>query len=332
MDLAGVRKNGEEFPIGISVSTVRTMQGGLLIIDIRDVTEYAARARELELAHDTLLREVAEREKNESERRLAQKLEAIGQLAAGIAHEINTPMQYIGDSIHFLRRSFDDLLELLAAHERTGQGQASEEFTHLSSRVPRAFERTVEGIDRVSTIVRAMKDFAHPYSDEKVRVDINEALATALIVSRNEYKYVAEVETVYGPIPEVPCRAGEINQVFLNLIVNAAHAIGEVVKGTSRQGLIGVRTAIDENDPNMVAVQISDNGTGIPDGIRERIFEPFFTTKPVGKGTGQGLAISRSIVDKHGGSLTFESEPGSGTTFSIRLPLSDDRGEETGAV
>jgi PAS domain S-box-containing protein len=338
-DLTGLRKNGEKFPVGISLSAVQTMQGGLLIVDIRDVTDYkkaelelADRARELECAHINLLQEIAEREKNESERRLAQKLEAIGQLASGIAHEINTPMQYIGDSIHFLRRSFDDLLQLLAAQGQFGDAQTGEQLAHLSNRVPRAFERTVEGIDRVTSIVRAMKDFAHPYSDEKIRVDINEALASALIVSRNEYKYVAEVETSYGPVPEVPCRAGEINQVFLNLIVNAAHAIGEAVQGTSRQGLIKVHTAVDESDPNVIVVQIGDNGTGIPEAIRERIFEPFFTTKPVGKGTGQGLAISRSIVDKHGGALTFESEPGCGTTFSIRLPLSDDGGEETGAV
>ena len=302
----GLRKSGERFPISVSGSAVGTTEGGLLIIDIRDV---------------------AEREKIESEVRLAQKLEGVGQLAAGIAHEINTPMQYIGDSIHFLRRAFDDLLQLLAEHQET-----SEQFAHLRHRAPRAFERTIEGIERVTSIVRAMKDFAHPYSDEKIPVDINQALATALVVSRNEYKYVAEVKTSLGEIPEVPCRAGEINQVFLNLIVNAAHAIGEAVRGTNVQGTIEVSTSIDSDDKNMVVVQIKDTGTGIPESIRNRIFEPFFTTKPVGKGTGQGLAISRSIVNKHGGSLTFESTEGCGTTFFVRLPLGDGPASETSAL
>ncbi|HWE52110.1 MAG TPA: ATP-binding protein [Bryobacteraceae bacterium] len=281
--------------------------------------DLARRAQELELANNELIREISEREKIEGEIRLAQKLEAIGQLAAGIAHEINTPMQYIGDSVHFLRRSFDDLLKQLDMQE---QGE-SPHSVQLRTRVPRAFERTIEGIERVSSIVRAMKEFAHPSSDEKTQLNINSTLETVLMVSRSEYKYVAEVITDFGRIPDVPCRAGEINQVFLNLIVNAAQAIGEAVQGTNRQGLIHVRTAIDENDKNLVLVQIKDNGTGIPDAIRERVFEPFFTTKPPGKGTGQGLAISRAIVGKHGGSLTFESVPGCGVTFSVRLPLSE---------
>jgi two-component system NtrC family sensor kinase len=286
---------------------------------VNQTQDLARRAQELERANSNLLREIAEREKIESEIRLAQKLEAIGQLAAGIAHEINTPMQYIGDSIHFLRRSFDDLLKQLDMYEQSGQQPQIN--PQLRNRVPRAFERTIEGIERVSSIVRAMKEFAHPSSDEKTPLNINTALATVLMVSRNEYKYVAEAITDFGQIPEVPCRAGEINQVFLNLIVNAAQAIGEAVQGTNRQGLIHVRTAIDENDKNIVLVQIEDTGTGIPESIRDRVFEPFFTTKPPGKGTGQGLAISRSIVGKHGGSLTFDSVEGCGTTFSIRLPL-----------
>jgi two-component system NtrC family sensor kinase len=283
--------------------------------------DLARRAQQLEEANGILLREISEREKIESEIRLAQKLEAIGQLAAGIAHEINTPMQYIGDSIHFLRRSFDDLLKQLDMYQQSGPDLQT--TAQLRTRVPRAFERTIEGIERVSSIVRAMKEFAHPSSDEKTPLNLNTTLATVLMVSRNEYKYVAEAITDFGRIPEVPCRAGEINQVFLNLIVNAGQAIAAAVQGTNRQGLIHVRTAIDENDKNMVVVQIKDTGTGIPESIRDRVFEPFFTTKPPGKGTGQGLSISRAIVTRHGGSLTFESVEGRGTTFSIGLPWND---------
>jgi signal transduction histidine kinase len=230
-------------------------------------------------------------------------------------------MQYIGDSIHFLRRSFDDLLKQLDMYQQSGPDLQT--TAQLRTRVPRAFERTIEGIERVSSIVRAMKEFAHPSSDEKTPLNLNTTLATVLMVSRNEYKYVAEAITDFGRIPEVPCRAGEINQVFLNLIVNAGQAIAAAVQGTNRQGLIHVRTAIDENDKNMVVVQIKDTGTGIPESIRDRVFEPFFTTKPPGKGTGQGLSISRAIVTRHGGSLTFESVEGRGTTFSIGLPWND---------
>lgn len=314
----------------------------------RDITERKSAEDELaqsvaELAHTNqkLQQAQAERDKVEAELRLAQKLEAIGQLAAGIAHEINTPMQYIGDSVHFLRQSFEDLLRILdaqqEAHQVLGSGPVLEadmlkvseaednaDLDYIRERVPRALERTLEGIERVTSIVRAMKEFAHPDSAERSSIDINRALSNALVVSRNEYKYVAEVETGFGALPPVPCHAGELNQVFLNLLVNAAHAIGDVVKGSDRKGVIRVRTAVDGDT---VVIQIQDTGTGIPEEIRNRIFDPFFTTKPVGKGTGQGLAIARSIVvGKHRGALTFTSEVGRGTTFTIRLPLAVESG------
>jgi len=167
--------------------------------------------------------------------------------------------------------------------------------------------------------VRSMKEFAHPDRKEMTQVDINQAIRSTLIIASNEYKYVAEVETGFSEIPPVNCYAGEINQVVLNLIVNAAHAIGDVVKGTPAKGKITVATRSHED---FVEIAIADTGKGIPVDVRSRIFDPFFTTKEVGKGTGQGLAIARSVVvDKHGGTLTFETEVGKGTTFFIRLPI-----------
>jgi len=171
----------------------------------------------------------------------------------------------------------------------------------------------------VAEIVRSMKQFAHPDRKEMAAADINQAIVSTLVIASNEYKYVADVETDFGEIPLVNCYAGEVNQVVLNLIVNAAHAIGDVVKATGGKGKIRVTTR--ELD-GVVEIAIGDTGNGIPVEVRSRIFDPFFTTKEVGKGTGQGLAIARNVVvDKHGGTLHFETEIGLGTTFFIRLPI-----------
>lgn len=270
----------------------------------------------------------------EVELRHAQKLESLGQLAAGVAHEINTPMQFIGDHVAFLGRALDSLRGLveigqdLRARAET-EGVASDlvaklrdrevsvDLDFLMQRGPRSVGRALEGVSRVSRIVAAMKAFSHP-SNERAPADINKSLEDTLVVARNEYKYVADVETSWGDLPAVLCHAGDMNQVFLNLIVNAAHAIESTVKGSSRRGLIKITTSV-AGDAALIAV--ADNGCGIAASIRGRIFDPFFTTKEVGKGTGQGLTLARAIVDKHGGSLTFESEPGHGTTFLVRLPI-----------
>jgi signal transduction histidine kinase len=171
----------------------------------------------------------------------------------------------------------------------------------------------------VAAIVRSMKEFAHPDRKEMAQVDLNQAISSTLVIATNEYKYVAEIETAFEQIPPVNCYAGEVNQVVLNLIVNAAHAIGDVVKGTERKGKIRVGTRVLGDQ---VEIAITDTGKGIPVEVRSRIFDPFFTTKEVGRGTGQGLAIARTVVvDKHGGTLHFETEVGQGTTFYIRLPI-----------
>ncbi len=282
------------------------------------------------------LQDVTERRHLESELQQAQKLESVGRLAAGIAHEINTPIQYVGDSIHFIREGLDALLKLVGCYReaRTAAGdgaipaasvtelaQAEDDadVVYLADRLPKALDRSVDGLERVAKLVRAMKEFAHPDQTEQSPADLNRALQATLTIATNEYKYVADLETDFGDLPMVVCHVNEVNQAFLNIIVNGAHAIGDVVKGTEKKGLIRVTTRQDEG---FAVIEISDTGGGIPELIQPKIFDPFFTTKEVGKGTGQGLAISRSVVvEKHGGSLVFNTARGRGTTFTIRLPI-----------
>jgi signal transduction histidine kinase len=292
-----------------------------------------AAQQEVETAYAKLQGEVSARERLEKELRLAQKLEGIGQLAAGVAHEINTPMQYVGDNIAFLVRAFAKMSEYIAASEAavSGKGNAALEEARAKLEVakaqlklkfllensPKALQDAKSGIDHVSSIVRAMKSFAHVDEDQQAPGDINQAIRDTLVVAQNEYKSVAEVETDLGTIPMVTCFLGRMNQVFLNLIVNAAHAIGDAKR--SAGGKIRV-TSRAENDS--VIVTIADNGGGIPERIQHKVFDPFFTTKPVGKGTGQGLSLARGIVvDTHGGTLSFETSVGEGTAFTIRLPI-----------
>ncbi len=262
----------------------------------------------------------------------AQKLEAIGQLAAGIAHEINTPTQYVTDNTEFLARAFTKLADVIAvsrdviAAARTqtldttllDRAEATFKKTkvdYLMREAPSAIEQSLEGLRRVACIVAAMKDFSHPSGGDKVPVDLNEAIRSTVTVATNEWKYVAELELdLDATLPQVRCLRDEINQVILNLVINAAHAIA----ATERRGTITVATKYD-ND--WVEVHVSDTGTGIPANMRARVFEPFFTTKPVGRGTGQGLAIAYGvIVEKHKGDIGFETELGKGTTFTFRIP------------
>jgi signal transduction histidine kinase len=277
---------------------------------------------------DEVARQRALREQAEVELRQAQKLEAVGRLAAGIAHEINTPIQFVGDNTHFLQDAFASLQTLLghyqALRDAVAAGEEDADLAYLADEVPRALAQTLEGVDRVASIVRALKEFAHPDTKERVPADLNGALKSTLIVARNELKYVADVETDFGSIPAVVCQVGDVNQVFLNLLVNAAHAIADAGGAEDQKGTIRVRTW-QEND--QVVVAIGDSGCGIPEAIRSKIFDPFFTTKEVGCGTGQGLALARAvIVEQHGGSLTFETAEGRGTTFYIRLPVGDPVG------
>jgi len=287
-----------------------------------------------------LLEDVTEALAAERELRQAQKLEAVGQLAAGIAHEINTPVQYIGDNIRFLEDACRDLLdiqrqyaalvqkvkELGVEQELVGEIEEAVEaadMPFLAEEVPKTVQQSLDGVNRVGKIVQAMREFSHPGTSEKSYVNINRALESTLTISRNEWKYVAEVATDLAPdLPPVLCLPGEMNQVFLNIIVNAAHAIGDVTDGGNKgMGLIRLATRAQGDK---VEIRISDSGSGVPEAVRHRIFDPFFTTKKVGKGTGQGLAIARSVVvDKHQGAIRFETETGRGTTFIIQLPIGE---------
>jgi two-component system, NtrC family, sensor kinase len=282
--------------------------------------------------------DITERKLLEAQLAQAQKMEAIGHLASGIAHEISTPAQFVGDNTHFLREAFTDLRQILgcfqslAAAARTGSPVTQPlnavdaamhdlDLDYLEGEVPLAIDHILDGVGRISKIVRSMKFFAHPGGLEKTPLDLNEAIESTIIISRNEWKYVAEVETdLDSAMPPVPGQRGEINQVILNMMTNAAHAIAEKDgKSPAVKGRIHIATRYRDG---WAEIRIQDTGAGIPDAIRHQVFDLFFTTKEEGIGSGQGLAIAHSvIVDNHGGHLTFESKPGEGTTFLIRLPV-----------
>jgi PAS domain S-box-containing protein len=318
-DVSFTRANGERGFLGISLNPLRKGAGqtaGFLL----------------------LAADITRRKLLESQLSQAQRLESIGHLAAGIAHEVNTPIQYIGDNARFLLESFADLETLYQAYDRLLQaareaGVASDlvaeteaaieqaGLEYLRQEIPSAIQQSLEGIQHVTSIVQAMKEFSHPSGAEKTALDINHAIESTITVARNEWKYVADVVTELDPqLPLVPCHPSEFNQVILNILVNAAHAIGDVV--AHKPGSKGALTVSTHCRGEWAEIRIQDTGGGIPEAISSKIFDPFFTTKEVGKGTGQGLAIAHSIVvEKHGGTIHFESRPGKGTTFILHFPL-----------
>ncbi|NDY56079.1 PAS domain S-box protein [Desulfovibrio sulfodismutans] len=288
--------------------------------------------------------DISERKALERRLSIAQKLESVGELAAGVAHEINTPIQYIGDNLHYLQSAYADLHRILDAalsalalpSVRDAAGEALREvdaartaadLDFLAEEVPKSLEQSLEGVERVASIVRAMKKFSHPGGEEKTAVDINKAVENTILVARNEWKYVADVVTdLDADLPPVHCLPGDFNQVILNVLINAAHAIGDAVRGTSEKGRI---TIVTRREGRLARLSITDTGTGIPEKNREKIFDPFFTTKEIGRGTGQGLAIVHDIVvEKHDGTIDVESEVGKGATFHIRIPIGGDHGCE----
>jgi signal transduction histidine kinase len=288
---------------------------------------------DLQRAYERLQTEVSTRERLERELGLARKLEAVGQLSAGVAHEINTPLQYVGDSVHFLGQAFQRLtgyvtrVEALTPEQpavswgelRAGLAAARKEarLDFVMDEIPRAVAASKEGIEHVSKIVQALKAFSHQGSEEKGASDINAAIQNTLVMAHHEYKNVATVVTELGELPPVLCVVSQLNQVFLNLIVNAAHALADA--GRAGAGTITVKS---RTVGELAEVSVTDDGCGIPDELRHKIFEQFFTTKAVGRGTGQGLALARQIVvDGHGGTLSFESSVGKGSTFTLRLPI-----------
>jgi len=289
------------------------------------------------MAQAIILFDIAERKALERQVNMAQKLQSIGQLSAGIAHEINTPIQYIGSNISFLSESFEQLFETnnlykslmdKARSYKEIAGDIDEVNRHIEAldleflleEIPHAVKESLSGINQVSSIIKAMKQFAHPEQESLSEVDINKALEQTTIISKNEWKYVADMHLdLDRSNPEISGFPGPLNQVFLNLVINAAHAIGEQKDKTGRKGQIIIRT---RTDGSAVIISISDTGCGILENNLDKIFDPFFTTKAIGKGTGQGLSIAYSIIrEKHHGTIEVESTVGKGTTFIIRLPF-----------
>lgn len=282
--------------------------------------------------------DISERKAMEKRIIQSEKMESMGQLAAGIAHEINTPAQYIGDNTRFVEEGTQDLFELIEAYEALLQAAKEEKaFSELTERIdsskeeydlefleeeiPVAMQQTLEGVDRISKLVVSVKQYAHPSTEEMASADLNDIIDKTVTLSRNEWKYVAEVRTELDPdLPLIPCKPGEIGQVVLNLLINAAHAIGSKVDPESEaKGDITIRSG---QDNGRAWIEVADSGTGIPENVQDKIFDLFFTTKEMGKGTGQGLAIVRKVVEEnHHGSLSFQTVSGEGTTFRVSLPL-----------
>ena len=299
----------------------------------------AMKTRELSEERHELQQALAELGRAQAKLLQAQKMESIGQLAAGVAHEINTPTQYVRDNVDFVRKGMAMLEDMLgkafdvitAARAQGGLDEPIAvfdatvrrgKFDYIRKQMPEALEQSLEGLDRISKIVGAMKEFSHPSAGEKEPVDLRALVNTTVTVARNEWKYVSALETDFEEgLPEVACLRDEIGQVLLNLVVNAAHAIADtLVPGEREKGRIVV--SLKRAGEDAVDLSVSDDGAGIPDAIRTKVFDPFFTTKSVGKGTGQGLAIAyTTVVEKHKGKIFFETQAGAGTTFVVRLPI-----------
>jgi PAS domain S-box-containing protein len=293
------------------------------------------RSRHGEEAAVMSFRDISDLKKAQNDALRASKLASVGELAAGIAHEINSPIQFIGDNLDFIRSTNEDIATILSAYERLAE--AAREKAGIDEQLEAldlaleaadvaeaiednrdAAEQSLRGVERISRIVRAMKEFSHPGGREAEQVDLNHAIESTTEVCRNEWKTNAELELDFQEdLPLVHCFAGELNQVFLNMVVNASHAIREARQ--NEMGRIRITTRQTGED---VEIRITDNGGGIPESVRDKIFDPFFTTKEVGKGTGQGLAISHDVVvNMHGGRIDLQSTVGEGTTFIVTIPI-----------
>ena len=321
-DIKFRRPDGEERYLGITVNPLNGDDNSILGMTIIGA-------------------DITDRKKMESQLQQSHKMEAIGQLAAGIAHEINTPVQFVGDNTRFFQEAFDDLIQIIKKQQEALEAAKSNSLTeeliqnmeelieeidleYLEEEIPVAVEHSLKGVERIAKIVQAMKIFAHPGMVAKEPVDINKEIEKTITITRNEWKYVADLKTDFDEsLPPIPCFRAEFNQVILNMIVNAAHAIAEANRDNqSQRGTIHIRTIWEGNQAKIC---IGDTGAGIPEEIQHKIFDLFFTTKEPGKGTGQGLAISHSvIVEKHKGTLTLETQEGKGTTFTIGLPMEAD--------
>lgn len=316
-----LKPNGEEVPVEMHISyVVPRLNAERFLLVVRDITE----------------RKLSEKEKDTIQTQLlhAQKLESVGQLAAGIAHEINTPAQYVSANVDFFAESFTDIKEFIDSLKAKAQeSQISKEelenalddmdWPYLMDEIPSAINQSKDGMGWISSIVLAMKEFSHPGGKNKSKENLNKIIQITTTVCRNEWKYIAKLKTNFDDqLPMVPCMKDELGQVILNLIINASHAIAGKHESYDKTKLIGTITITTKIEDGFAVISVNDDGNGIPEKIRNRVFDPFFTTKEVGKGSGQGLAICRDVIEtKHDGSLTFTTETGQGTTFYIKLPI-----------
>ncbi|NLF52427.1 MAG: PAS domain S-box protein, partial [Leptolinea sp.] len=313
-----ITRSGERILISSSISMLKNPDGQFM-------------------GHVIVFQNVTEKQLADAQSALSQKMEAIGQLAAGIAHEINTPIQYIGDNLRFLQKSISRFSEMVEACHLLENDQPVRQdcvdhlleikkqtkIEHYIKESPVAVQEALDGVERVRKIVLAMREFSHPSEKEKKLADINHGIETTVVISRNEWKYSVELETDLDPeLPPVFCQIDEINQVILNMIINSVHAIEEVIPpGSDQKGKINIST---KKAGDHVIIKIRDSGKGIPEEIKQRIFDPFFTTKGVGKGTGQGLSLAHQIIiKKHHGTINVDSAVGTGTTFTIDLPIEE---------
>ncbi len=311
LELTATRRDGRDFQFEAALCPVFDEDARWILATFEDLSESRRLMAQASLAH---------------------RLDSVGHLAAGIAHEINTPIQYVGDNTHFLSHAFDELTRALDAlpggdHLDSKQQQ---DLAFFRTEVPQAVQQSLEGIRRVRGIVSAMREFSHPDSHEIGEVDLAQTVRSAITVARNEWKYVADVQLdLDSRLPPVAGNQAELSQVLLNLVVNAAQAIQDVTNDDDAKGTITIQT---RQRGRWAQIRVADTGCGIPQWAQVRVFDPFFTTKPVGRGTGQGLAISHAVVARLGGSIHFDSEAGRGTTFTVRLPLRTTAGKLTRTV
>ena len=323
-------KDGREIHCLLTVAPFLDVNSKIIgvIEDLRDISDRIASEKEKEKLQIQLLK--------------ISKLESVGQLSAGISHEINTPVQFISNNIEFLHDAFCDIQTIMketctllaSIPHATAAGSACEplikamekaDWDYLATEIPASLEQTKAGLERVSSIVQAMKEFSHPRSKERVPYNLNTIIKNTLIISQNEWKSVAEIETnLDESLTDVPCHTEELGQAFLNILINAAQAI----EGSNKEGEKGRITISSSQETGSAVVRIHDSGGGMSEEVKNRAFDPFFTTREVGHGTGQGLAIAQDvIVNKHKGMIDIESSPGNGTTIIISLPLQQDSGK-----
>ncbi len=331
------KPDGEIVPVMFSTTFLQDDFSNLMVFSFLDVSERINAENELREGRDRLQEANAQLKEHKDRIVQSEKLASIGQLAAGVAHEINNPVGYVTSNLGTISEYVDTMKtviglyrELLALDEDQVEKkeqiqkcleeiQEDEDLDFILEDSDNVMAESMEGVHRVAEIVQNLKSFAREDSDARGPHDINEGIDAMIKMVWNELKYRCELVRDFGQVPVVQCHKGQINQVIMNMLVNASHAMPE------SGGTITVKTSVKDGKLEII---IADDGSGIPEEVLPRIFDPFFTTKDVGKGTGLGLSISHGIIVDHGGSIEVDSEPGQGTEFRIYLPLVEGTDEE----